>query len=146
MSFRHTKKPKPCDICLSPYRTKIETMLKQGFSQRKTAEKYQKYFTCNPDTLRSKISRHKTKHKGLYKDIAYMPNSSKMSSTSLETFAQGLLEIGMKAIEHYPEKVKTSNIISAQRLLLEKQKTQHTEDALKIAMARFFGGFHLEDG
>ena len=80
-------------------------------------------------------------------EVIKLPDASpqpKMPRVSMEQFAQRMLKIGYKALdflESHPLQIKMQDVIASQRLLIEKQKLSIHEDALKLCMARFFGGF-----
>lgn len=76
--------------------------------------------------------------------LVVQTDKSGSSKTSVEALAAGLLKIGMMIVERYPDQVKLRDVISSQKLLLDKAKLSSQENALKLAMARFFGGFPLE--
>ena len=135
---------RPCQICFSPIRGEIEAFLRKGYSQRVIAEKYLSHFSCGVETLRVKISRHKNKHLRKFMSLVVQTDKSGSSKTSVEALAAGLLKIGMMIVERYPDQVKLRDVISSQKLLLDKAKLSSQENALKLAMARFFGGFPLE--
>lgn len=140
----------PCDICLSPYRTEIEAMINAHIPQIEIAKKYlDKFPGCTKvQSLRRKVSRH-IRHldKARNFNVIKLPDDSPhahMPRVSMEQFAQRMLEIGSKALDFYelcPSKIKLADVIATQRLLVEKQRLSIHEDALKLAMARFFGGF-----
>ena len=85
--------PKACDICKSPLRPYIETMINKRVPQRKIATKWQEFFKCGLDTLRSKISRHKNKHAGLFRQY-FIPQSPTMTPKAQKALAQTLIKLG----------------------------------------------------
>ena len=140
----------PCEICTSPYRSEMESLLRAKEPMMNIARKYlDKFKGCTKvNSLMAKIRRHKA-HLEQARQIAAvrLPDDSPhegMSRVSMEQFAQRMLKIGNKALnwyEQFPHLVKLQDVIAAQRLLIEKQRLSIHEDALKLAMARFFGGF-----
>ncbi len=144
------KKFRPCVICVSPYKTEIDALMRAGVTNPRIAEKYISKFLNNKSaaTLVVQMRRH-NKHLDQSRRVAVlmMPEPGVhpiLPRASMEQFAQKLLEIGTKALlnlETNPDKVQMKDVIAAQRMLIEKQKLSIHEDALKLTMARFFGGF-----
>ena len=91
--------------------------------------------------MRVKISRHKNKHLRKFMGLMVKTDKNSPSKTSVEALADGLLKIGMMIVERYPDQVKLRDVMAAQKLLIDKANLSTQESALKIAMARFFGGF-----
>jgi len=140
----------PCEICTHPHRSEIEALLRASEPMMEIARKYlDKFEGCNKvRSLMEKIRRHKRHLEQARQIVAVkLPDDSpheSMSRVSMEQFAQRILKIGYKALDYYesfPHLVKLQDVIGAQRLLIEKQKLSIHEDALKLCMARFFGGF-----
>jgi hypothetical protein len=134
---------KPCDVCLSPIRMEIENLLENRVSQREIAIRYASKFLCGVNTLRAKLSRHKNKHLGMFGNLRQQDSSEsyRMTTTSLEAMGDSLLKIGSKIIKEQPEKVNLRDVVSLQKLLLDRQRMSASNDSLKLSMARFFGGF-----
>lgn len=87
--------PKPCAICKSPLRPYIEAMIDKRIPQRRIAAKWQEYFNCGLDTLRSKISRHKNKHKEIFRQFL-IPQDPTMTPSAQKALIQALLKLGIK--------------------------------------------------
>lgn len=128
-----TGRKKPCYICLSPFRKRIESALARRTIQRKIAQRWQRHFACSLETLRSKLSRHKNNHAKLFKSATLfaLRSGNTTSLLPIETYAQLLLKHGMTLLNYSPGKFKPKDIIAAQELLLKKQKLDIREKALR---------------
>jgi len=150
MTFR------PCPVCLSPWRSEIEGMYRDRKEIKTIALKYRERFPDykNWRTVHALFTRH-FKHQALASAIeaTQVPNDPTaivLPRTTLESLAQRLLDIGGKGIEFYEKnpsfasKLPLKYALDAQKLLIMRQRNQISENALKISLARMFGGFPLE--
>ncbi len=137
-----------CKVCLCPFRREIERFLAQGISQHEIATNYIKFFSCSIGTLRSTLSRHKTRHLG-NPTALFIPEAGTnggFTPTRVEAFAQRLLDLSARMVEISPEKVHPRDVVMAQRLLMDKKAFEDREQATRVAIARIFGGIEIEVG
>jgi len=128
-----------CRICLSPYRKEIDHLLMGRHSYMEVATKFQKEFKAPASLLYQSIRNHYTRKHSPPNEIvipAYGVNGNK-----IELFAQHMLEFGEKMIKDEPERVEMRDVISAQKLTLEKARLKLDQAGMMIEMAKVFGGF-----
>lgn len=145
---------RPCDICVSPWRGQIESAIDAHMLRKDICAKYMQYFPgCNvPVSFLQKINIH-IKHRSRAANIMSFAASGGVgnpseSRASLESLAQKLLVLGDKAVDlmmNDPSKVDMKDVLTAQKLLIDKKKVRVQEDALKLGMAKFLGGFEDPD-
>lgn len=127
-----------CRVCVSPYRSEIETMLRSPVKIGTITSKYAPLMKCTPDQLYYSLKAHiKNRHAP---SKAILLAESGQSRATLDNFAQKLLEIGTNMIETDPSKVKLADVISAQKAVTDRQKLKLGESELMLKVARLFGG------
>lgn len=144
----------PCQFCTSKYRYQIEQAIQNDVNRSQIAEKYMPLTGHTKETsFKRAVERHMQKdHFKFAKKMPYFdapPGSEhKMSATSLEGLAQGLMDIGGGIVDYYQKnplvarkELKIGEIMKAQDSVTNRMKVQVTQDALKLQMAKMFGGF-----
>ncbi|MDZ4246507.1 MAG: hypothetical protein U1D67_05230 [Dehalococcoidia bacterium] len=153
------KKFTPCDICASPVRRRIEEDLAARAQTLGTlVKKYHIYFprAKSIHTITHKLERHRH-HMNWPECLDFKPvvmesklfiNRDDVDPVTLESFAQKMLKIGDKSLDFYerfPSLMDLNTVVASQRLIIEKQKVNVAESALKLSMSKLFGGF-FKDG
>lgn len=160
-SMAKRKKFTPCKICTSPFRYQIESAWKNKPVRSKSArtaiaEKYQGelgYKTRN--AFYRAVQRH-FEHFKQAQRFPYLVKPDKsphaIPKSSLTSLSQSLLDIGGKMANFYKEnpsearkKLSFNEIFKAQDALTNRMRVEVQQNALKIAMAKLFGGFLEED-
>lgn len=148
------KKFVPCQFCLSPYRYQIEQAFKSGVKRPEIADHYHselKYATKGSFVRalqRHFEADHFKKAKKVAPAVAPKGSEHKMPNATLKGLSQSLLNIGQDMVEYYKDnplvarkELNFREIIKAQDALTNRMKVEVQQDALKLAMAKFFGGF-----
>mgnify|MGYP006909287184 CR=1 FL=1 len=154
---------RPCQICYSPYRKQMEKMvLKEGSTRKAVAEKYAKVMGKRVDAIYQSISKHfNNEH---YKTHLVMTDGARAQESlvnlnrdyereiTFETAAKQLLQEGMEGKDELSVKEKLRLSTQLQKTNLEGKKQDLSESALKLQVAKLFGGFlqkplqgHLDD-
>jgi len=145
---------KPCQICNSPYRNQIENAWNNNVPRREIFEHFSPLLghstvhateaACRRHFAKAHYSKAK-KHIPLN---APADSPHRMSKTSLNELAQGLMDIGGNMVSFYKDnplvarkELKIGEIMKAQDSVTNRMKVQVTQDALKLQMAKMFGGF-----
>jgi hypothetical protein len=116
----------------------MERLLTGPNGWKKIAKNYAKLMDCTESQLYFSLRTHITnRHKPA--DVIIVPQGERRAS--VESFAQKLLDIGQARIDTDPSKVQIKDVISAQKLLIEKSKLKLGEASLMLNMAKMFGGF-----
>jgi len=146
-----------CQLCNSPYRKQIENAWESGVARKDIYEHYTGVLGHN--TLRATEAacyrhfgkKHYKKSKNYISPVQPKDSPHKMSKTSLEGLAQGLMDIGGNMVGFYKDnplvarkELKIGEIMKAQDSVTNRMKVQVTQDALKLQMAKMFGGFISE--
>lgn len=147
---------KECPVCTNPYyHSEIDQALLAGHSYEDVAGAFYppltQFFTSKEQLLNF-ITRHAVeKHtKALQKTEVKLPAAPEPSAVlkqkdhpiTIEGWAQKLLEMGFEP--EILKKLKPSDIVAAQRLLIEKEKLKLQNDSLKLAMLKFMSGLSDE--
>jgi len=142
---------KLCRICVSPYRSEIETLLRSTVNMGEIVKKYADLMKISSDSLRFSLKNHINKRHAPARAVLIPEFGQRV--TTLEGFAQKLLDIGNTMVDADPSKVKIADVISAQKAVTERQKLKLGESELMIKVARMFGGLpepiqgeEVEDG
>ena len=145
---------KACLLCNSPYRYQIENAWTSGVERKAIYEHFAPL--TGHDTLRgieAACYRHfGKKHFEEAKKYVSLdkPKDSPhaMSRTTLDELAQGLMDIGGDMVKFYKDnplvarkELRIGEIMKAQDSVTNRMKVQVTQDALKLQMAKMFGGF-----
>jgi len=141
-----TKKPKRtklqvCRICVSPYRAEIEErVLKKKESKYSVAKAYAKAFHLNFQYVYDSMKHHFRKHLDRpFKEYEGAP------VISFEMASKILLQEGMEERKRLKPKEKLDLAQKIEKTVIYKQQAKTQENALKLAAAKFFGGF-IEEG
>ncbi len=144
-----------CQFCTSPYRYQIENAWKSRKLSRR--EIYQHFMPMTGH--KSEASIEKACHRHFRKDhfekakkivsLETPPGTfNKMTPTSLDELAQGLMDIGGDMVKFYQQnplvarkELSINEIMKAQDSVTNRMKVQVTQNALKLMMAKMFGGF-----
>ncbi len=134
-----------CQICLSPYRRELVEAFNNGIPRKRIYDKYapKMEYKASPSSFYLAIRKHVLgKHKclGIYVPTASSEETGRNRPVDIETFGQRMLELGMAKVDNMdPESVKITEVISAQRLVLDSKKLKLTEDAMQLMMTKMFG-------
>ena len=153
-----------CRICESPYRDEIERLIKKGIAQKEVYTTFAPAFETAPVNLKMSFYKHfKKKHPPLLDPVpqrSYLaernqikqeqqardaqiapPTQNKVANTnSPEAYAERLLELGFSPELMNSKKVSHKDIVSAQKLLIEKERVKNERDALKISLLKLMAG------
>jgi hypothetical protein len=137
-----------CKICLSPYRSEIERLWKQGV---KRVQIYRKYKSLIPyEATESSFTRLMTRHwhhrHRTNAILAVSPKDSAqpVSRVAIEQFLQGVVDLGASVLQNTrPEDLKPKDGIDlglrAGRLIFDARRVKLSEDAMALVMAEVFG-------
>ena len=147
-------KPRPCDLCRSPYRREIEKLIYGGEMTipaiaRKYSTMLQKKLQRTINLMRShKRDNHKDLvpnqvygAKATYNNNTPNLNADRKKILNFELAAEQLLAIGMEGASDLSPKEALSLAAQLQKTHLEGRKVKVSEDSLKLTAAKFFGGF-----
>jgi len=145
---------RPCQLCNSPYRSQIEQTWKAGVPRKEIYDHFMsKTGHKSPLSLEAACYRHfaKKHYNEAKKHIplnAPADSPHRMSTTNLNDLSQGLMDIGAGMVDFWKDnplvarkELKIGEIMKAQDSVTNRMKVQVTQDALKLQMAKMFGGF-----
>lgn len=135
-----------CQICESEYREEIDGVAKKGIRVTDIAKVYFDLYGISEEAMYKSLKRHlRGKHPPSIYSLDITPirlakakNKYTEGPMNIDTYAQVLLEEGFK-----PEQIRKlspGHILTAQRILIEKQKAKAEEDAIRIGMAKLMSG------
>jgi len=138
-------------IHLSPYRPEIEKLLRQGVPKTVITRKYAPLMNMKEVNFYKILQRYE-KNRGKHANVSLAnlttgpiidPGNGVIAqpSKTVEEFAAKLLQIGMQMAEENPGQVRMRDVISAQKLLMDKQKLKLDEQSMMLNIAKLFGGF-----
>lgn len=128
-----------CKICLSPYRKELVSLFKQGYA---TTEIYMRYakkmgYTSSKQAFYVLLKTHVAREHST--EAVLVPKEQGVSTASIESFGQKMLEMGMIKIQGMnPEDVPLKDVIQAQKLVLESKKVKIGEGAMMLMMRKMF--------
>ena len=136
-----------CSLCVSPLRPEIERLLKKGVPIIDISRSYHEVFNNTEASLYLKIKRHITrKHPVRIIDTEAAKEKLReraaqvASGATIENYADQMLKIGLSDELLNPGRVSHANVISAQKLKLDKDKLKLQSDATRMAMINRGGG------
>ena len=143
-----------CQLCNSPYRKQIENAWESNVPRKDIYEHYSGIL--GHKTLRATEAacyrhfgkKHYAASKSYTCPVQPKDSPHRMSPTLLNELAQGLMDIGGNMVSFYKDnplvarkELKIGEIMKAQDSVTNRMKVQVTQDALKLQMAKMFGGF-----
>lgn len=146
-----SKKPpldfKPCIVCLSPYRRDIEREIKNKRPDLHIARDYLEYLPSKSAmSLRQIINRHKKHLKYENQIMVVNPGDHPaITKTTVESYAKHLLQIGKQMALETPWRFEPKDVIAAQELVIKQKQLNLQENAMKVSLAKMFGGIGLSE-
>lgn len=144
---RYKKVYMHCTVCISPYRSDIEMLVKRGIPLMEISKKYHLLFKNSEINLYNKVKRHtEKKHPPSLADpTPFKPEEIEEGAGSegitFQEYAKKLLRFAMTSDDMYTgKKLSHNQVIAAQRALTEESKVKTQENALKFAMVKFLRG------
>ena len=154
---RKTKGFNPCYICTHPYRHQFEHAWLAGVPRQQIWEKYRHNVRQKKDksffkAMELHMRKEHFKEAKKYLSLDAPPDSPhRMTTTNLNDLSQGLMDIGGDMVKYWKDnplvarkELKIGEIMKAQDSVTNRMKVQVTQDALKLQMAKMFGGFISE--
>lgn len=131
-----------CLICKSPIKKEIDNLIKEKFPLELIAEKYFRILKCRKGPLLEIIKEHKKKK---HIDIGVVENTGGELPKihTYDSAAEQLLQDGMNddTLKYLSPEKKLKLAATMKKVDLEGKKLQLGENALKLQVARFLGGF-----
>jgi len=131
-----------CIICKSEIKKEIDNLIKSEVNLELIAEKYFRILKCRKGQLWEILKEHKKKKHMNVSTIINTGGELKKIHT-YDTAAEKLLQDGMndETLEFLSPEKKLKLAGTLKKIDLEGRKLQMGQDALKLSIAKFLGGF-----
>ncbi len=134
--------PSSCFICKSPLKREIDALIEEKVDLELVAEKYFRILKVRKNPLLEILKEHKKKKHMSIGEIVNTGGEIKKMHT-YDTAAEKLLQDGMNdpSLEYLSPEKKLKLAGALKKIDIEGKKLQMGQDALKLSIAKFLGGF-----